>query len=49
MSQKRLEEYIRLQLPWIYENVIGAFFEGEMYDGIISTIEEEWEKFLSKL
>lgn len=49
MSQKRFEEYIRLQLPWIYENVIGAFFDGDMYDGIITTIEEEWAKFLSRL
>lgn len=49
MSQKRFEEYIREQLPWIYENVIGAFFEGPIYDGILETIEEEYKKFLSLL
>jgi hypothetical protein len=49
MSQKRFEEYVKEQLPYIYENVIGAFFEGEMYDNIIATIEEEYEKFLVKL
>jgi hypothetical protein len=49
MSQKRFEAYIREQLPWIYENVIGAFFEGAIYDGIVETIEKEYEIFLSKL
>jgi len=49
MSQKSFENYIRLQLPWIYENVIGTFFEGDIYNGIIENIEEEFKKFLSKL
>jgi len=49
MSQKRFEEYIREQLPWIYENVIGKFFSGDIYNGIIETIEEEYKKFLAKL
>jgi hypothetical protein len=49
MSQKRFEAYIREQLPYIYENVVGAFFSGAMYDGIIETIEEEYKKFLAKL
>lgn len=49
MSQKTFESYIREQLPFIYTEVIGAFFEGEMYNGIIDTIEEEYQKFLSKL
>lgn len=49
MSQKSFENYIREQLPWIYENVIGKFFEGDIYNGIIDTIEDEYKKFLSKL
>jgi hypothetical protein len=49
MNQQRFKEYIREQLPWIYENVIGRFYDGEMYSGIIETIEEEFEKFLIKL
>jgi hypothetical protein len=49
MSQKRFEEYIREQLPYVYENIVGAYFEGEMYDNIINTIETEYEKFLQKL
>lgn len=49
MSQKRFQEYVAEQLPWIYENVIGAYFEGDMYSSIINTIEEEWHKFLDKL
>lgn len=49
MSQKRFEAYIREQLPWIYENIIGAFFEGEIYKNIIETIEMEYERFLQKL
>jgi hypothetical protein len=49
MSQKTFESYIREQLPWIYEEVLGSYFEGEMLDGIIETIEEEFKKFLAKL
>ena len=49
MSQKRFEEYIAEQLPFIYENVLGAYFEGEMLKNIIFTIEEEYKYFLSKL
>ena len=49
MSQKTFENYVRDQLPWIYENVVAAFFEGDIYNGIIDTIEDEFKKFLSKL
>lgn len=49
MSQKSFESYIRESLPFIYTEIIGAFFEGEIYNGIIDTIEEEYSKFLSKL
>lgn len=49
MSQESFKNHIRNQLPWIYENVIGAFYEGDIYNGIIETIEEEYKKFLSKL
>jgi hypothetical protein len=49
MSQKRFEDYIRMQLPYIYENVIGKFYHGDDYDRILNNIENEFEKFLSKL
>ena len=49
MSQERFEQYVKEQLPWIYENVIGAFYSGAKYDAILQTIEQEFEKFLSKL
>jgi hypothetical protein len=49
MSQKRFEDYVREQLPWIYENIIHQFFQDENYNSIIETIEEDWKKFLSKV
>jgi hypothetical protein len=49
MSQKTFENYIRDQLPWIYSDVLGEYFEGDMLTGIIDTIEEEYKKFLAKL
>ena len=49
MSQKSFENYIREQLPFIYTEIVGSFFEGEMYNGIIQTIEDEYQKFLSKI
>jgi hypothetical protein len=49
MSQPAFEDYIREQLPWIYSDVLGAYFDGDILDGIIDTIEDEYKKFLSKL
>ena len=49
MGQKEFEVYVAEQLPYIYENVLGAYFHGEMLTSIINTIEEEFKKFLSKL
>ena len=49
MSDKRFKEYIKEQLPYIYENVLGAFFSGEKLNDIIDTIEVEYEKFMNKL
>jgi len=49
MSQKTFETYIREQLPYIYTDVLGRYFEGDILNGIIETIEEEFKKFLSKL
>jgi hypothetical protein len=49
MSQKRFEEFIAEQLPFIYENIIGVYFEGEMYKNILYTIEEDYKYFLAKL
>lgn len=49
MSQKAFENYIRELLPWIYSEILGAYFEGDILNGIIDTIEAEYEKFLSKL
>ena len=49
MSQKSFETYIREQLPYIYTDVLGKCFEGDILNGIIETIEEEFKKFLSKL
>jgi hypothetical protein len=49
MSQIRFREYIKDQLPFLYENVIGAFFEGVIYDSIVATIEKDYERFMCKL
>jgi hypothetical protein len=49
MSQQRFKEYVKEQIPFIYENVIGAYFEGEIYDNIITTIEADFERFFDKL
>jgi hypothetical protein len=49
MSEKHFHEYIKEQLPWIYENVIGAYFKDEIYNSIVETIEQEFEKFFTKL
>jgi hypothetical protein len=49
MSQLKFKEYINEQLPYIYENVIGAFYEGDMKDGIIENIENTYERFFQNL
>lgn len=49
MSQKSFEAFIREQLPYIYNDVLGVYFDGEMLAGIIETIEQEFERYLAKL
>lgn len=50
MSQDRFEEYIRNQLPTIYEELIRPVYsDDEKYNAVIENIEEEFKKFLSKL
>jgi len=49
MSQKTFQEYVKNQLPYIYENIIGLFYTGDHYSMMIDSIEKEFEKFLSKL
>ena len=49
MSDEKFKAYVREQLPYIYENVIHKYFQDELYDNIIATIEEEYEKFMQRL
>lgn len=47
MSQKTFEEYVKNQLPLIYDNLIYALFNLEEAKMIIENIENEFEKFLN--
>lgn len=49
LSQIKFKEYVKEQMPFIYTNVIGAFFEGEIYNSIIGNIESDFERFFDKL
>ena len=49
MSQKTFENYVREQLPLIYENVIYKLFPEDKAKAIIENIEIEFEKFLISL
>jgi hypothetical protein len=49
MSQKQFETFVANQLPFIYSNVLGAYFEIDMLNGIIETIESEFQRMLNKL
>ena len=51
MSQKTFEQYVKEQLPFIYENVIRAVWQNDerMANMAIDAIEDEWEKYLAKL
>lgn len=49
MDEHKFRTHIKEQLPYIYENVIGAFYENEIKNDIIDTIEQEFEKVLTKL
>lgn len=49
MTEARFRAYIKEQMPFIYTEIIGAFFEGEMYESIVNTIEENYEKFFMRL
>jgi len=49
MSQKRFEEYVAEQMPFIYSEILGKYFQGEIYDNIIETIEQDFANFLRRL
>lgn len=49
MTEQEFRNYIKEQLPFIYENVIHQFFQDEIYDSIIENIEIDYEKFFDKL
>jgi len=50
MSQKSFEEYVRNQLPFIYGEVIQVLYKDKATsDRVILAIEDEYQRFLSKL
>jgi hypothetical protein len=49
MSQTSFEEYVKEQMPFVYDSVLGAFYKDEKLANIIATIEHDYRKFLNKL
>lgn len=49
MNQTQFEDYIRNQLPFIYENVIHPLYSNDKHKMVIDNIEDEFKKFLSKI
>lgn len=49
MDNIEFKSFVRNQLPFIYSEVIGAFYKGQIFDDIIFNIEQEFEKTFSKL
>lgn len=50
MSEHRFRDYVREQLPYIYENVIRKVYPDEkISDAIIYNIEEAYKRFFAKL
>ncbi len=48
MTQLQFEEYVRNQLPYIYD-LFYTLFDKKVADSIIETIEEDYKKFLMRL
>jgi hypothetical protein len=51
MSEHSFRDFVKNQLPWIYSDVIGKYYKvgGWRYNRKIDSIENEYEKFMSKL
>lgn len=49
MSQKTFEEYVKNQLPLIYDNLIHVLFDDDKAEMVIENIENEFEKFMERL
>lgn len=49
MNQQQFKEYVALQLPIIYEDLIMQIYKADQATLVIESIEKEYEKFLSKL
>ena len=48
MSNERFRNYIKEQMPFIYENLVHKFFTQQIAENIIATIEMEYERFFVK-
>ena len=49
MNESKFRIYIKDQLPFIYNNLICEFYNDSTSDKIINEIEQEFEKYLTKL
>lgn len=49
MSNEEFKDYIREQLPFIYSEIIASFYSGDMYDNVVSDIEQRCVFIFSQL
>lgn len=49
MNENTFRDYIKEQIPFIYENLIREFYDEITAEDIINNIEQDFEKFLTKL
>lgn len=49
MNNQEFKDYVKNQMPNLYENLIRALFSDEVSKSIIETIENEYQKFFSVL
>jgi len=49
MTEKKFEQYVRDQIPWIYSEVVERFYKDDALDEKIKKIEDKFRKFFKKL
>lgn len=49
MDNNEFKEYVHNQLPFLYSDVLGRYYEGDQLKDMIETIETDFEKFFYKL
>ena len=49
MTEFEFRAYVKAQMPFVYESVIGMMYSGDRFDSIVENIERDYSSFFNNL